>query len=98
FAGHVFKSTVTQVAVQSILASDGAVGDVDVRPAIAIEIDNRYPGTHRSNLGHNGRKLGIEGGRLMNKINAGGFRNLLQAESVAGPRGFRAQSRSRLSP
>ena len=59
-AGDIFESAVAQVAVQGILAADGAVGHVDVRPAVAIEIDDRNRRAHRSHFRHDGIQLGIE--------------------------------------
>src|SRR6185437_14150610 len=38
FGGDVFECAVAQVAVQGVLTSNGAVDDVNIRPAVAIEI------------------------------------------------------------
>src|SRR6185369_6283952 len=40
FGGHIFECAVAQVSVQGVFTSDGAVDDVNIRPAVAIEIDN----------------------------------------------------------
>ena len=42
FHGHVLECAVMQVPVQRIFASDRAVRDIDVGPAVMIEIDDRY--------------------------------------------------------
>ena len=68
---HIFKRAVAKVAVKRVLAADGAVGDVDVGEAIAVEINNGYACAHRSDFRHDAFELGIKRRGLMNEVDAG---------------------------
>src|SRR5688500_6170872 len=43
---HILERSIFQVAVERVLTSLAAVGDVDVRPTVAIEIGDRYARAH----------------------------------------------------
>src|SRR5207237_248690 len=45
--GHVLEGAVALVAIESITAPLAAVDDVEVRPAVAVEVDDRYRRAHR---------------------------------------------------
>ena len=68
------------------MAALAAVGDIDVRPAIPIEIDDRHRRPHGCNLRHNVLELGIEGRSGVHEIDAGSLGGLLEAEAIAGQR------------
>ena len=70
------------VAIEMVPAAGRAVGDIDIGPAIAIEIDDRYGGAHRGDLGHDACQLGVERRRLMHEMDAGLLRDLLQMKAI----------------
>src|SRR5580658_3798941 len=74
------------VAVEPVLAADGAVGYVDIGPAVTIEVHNGDGRAHRGDFRHDCGKLGIEHRRLMHKVDAGGTRYILERKSVASQR------------
>ena len=99
FFRHVFESTVMHVPIQGILAADRAVGDIDVRPAVAIKIYDRYRGAHRGHFRHDGIEFGIEHRSLMNEIDARGMSDFLEMKTIASQGGAGIRGRSgRLLP
>ena len=89
FGSNIFESAVAQIPVQGVLAADGAIDDVDVRPAVAIEIDDGHRSAHGSDLRHDGIQFGIERGCLMEKLNARCLRDFLKIKAVPRQRRFR---------
>src|SRR5437016_8115974 len=65
FSGDIFKGAIAEIAIKSILAAFATVGYIDVRPAIAIEVNNGYSRAHGCNLGHHVVQFVVEGGPLM---------------------------------
>ena len=51
---HILEGAVTLVAVEMVLASLGAVRDVEVLPAVPVEIRDGNRRTHRGDLRHDG--------------------------------------------
>ncbi len=79
---NIFEGAVVHIAIESVLAALFAVGDVDVRPAVAVEIDNGNRSAHRRDLRHDAIELWIERGRLVNEIDAGSARHFLKIKAV----------------
>ena len=52
FFRNIAKRSVVHVAVQGIVRTLAAVGGVEIVPAVPIEIDDRYRGSHRGDLRH----------------------------------------------
>src|SRR6266496_2141951 len=50
--GDVFKSSISEVAIQRVLAAFTAVGGVNVRPSVTVEIHYRHRSAHGSDFGH----------------------------------------------
>ena len=84
-----------QIAVKRILAVLAAVGNVDIRPAVAVEINNRNRGTHGCHLRHDVVQLGIECRTFVDEIDSRRVRNFLEVETVAIQRGLRVELRFR---
>ena len=84
--GDVPERAVVHVAVQGVAAAHGAVGDVDIRPAVAVEIDDGDRRAHRRRQGHDGFQARVELRRLMHEFDAGGTADLFEKEPVAGQR------------
>jgi hypothetical protein len=80
--GHLLERPVAAIAIQPVLRSFLAVGDVEVGQTVAIEIDHRHGGTHRRHLRHDVRQLGVERRRGVHVVDAGRLRRLGQLKAV----------------
>jgi len=67
------------------------VGDNDVRPAIAIKINDRCPRSHRGHLRHDVIELVVQCRSLVNEIYSRGARHFLQIKTVPRQRHLRIQ-------
>ncbi len=79
------------VAIQGVVAAFGAVGYINIGPAVAIEIDDGDGSAHGSYIGHDVIELVIEVGSLVNKIHASGVRDFLEIKTVAGQSGLQIE-------
>ena len=80
---HVFECPVVHVVIETVLTSFATVCDIDVSPAVAVEINDGDSRAHRSDLRHDVIELGIKRRGLMMKINAGSFRHFFKTKAVA---------------
>jgi hypothetical protein len=83
----ILELATSEVMVQVILSADRAVADVDVRQTVVVVVANRNRRAHRRNLRHDRRKLRIEHGGVMDKVDAGGFGDFVEVKTVALDRG-----------
>ena len=89
--GHIGEGSVVIVVIERVLASDGAVGDVNIGPAVAIKINDGNCGAHGCDFRHDGIELVVERRRLMNEVDACRVRDFLQIEPVPRDGCFRIQ-------
>ena len=80
---HVPEGAVAQVAVEGVVAPLAAVGDVEVLPAVPVEVRNRDGRPQRSNLRHDMVEPPVETGSSVSEIDAGGPGDFLKVEAVA---------------
>src|SRR5690606_9396782 len=57
---HLYKCAVSQVSKENVLGPFAAIGEVNVLPAVTVEIHHRDSCAHRSDLRHNVVEIGIE--------------------------------------
>ena len=79
--------------VKGILASLAAVGDVDIGPAVAIEIHDGHRCAHGRDLRHDVIQLVVERWALMNEVDAGRVGDFLEIKAMTGQRRFSIQLR-----
>jgi hypothetical protein len=78
----VLERAVAAVAIEAIEATLSTVRDVEIRPAIAIEISDRHRRAHRRDLRHDVREARVEGRALMHEVDADALGGLLQPKPV----------------
>ena len=71
------------IAIEGVVAALAAIGDVNIGPAILIEIDDRHGRAHRRDLRHDVLELAIEMRRGVMEIDAGGLGDFLELEAIA---------------
>src|SRR5205823_9748500 len=81
--GNIAKCSIVHVAVQRVMRALAAVGDVEIVPAIRIEIDDRYSCSHGSDLRHDVVEPRIELWSHVLEMNAGSGGGFAQTKSVA---------------
>src|SRR5262245_42893779 len=59
-----------------------AVGDVHIRQAVPIEVDDRHRRAHRRHLRHDVRQLRIERRSVVDDVEPGGLRGFGQSKTV----------------
>ncbi len=74
------------VTIKTVAAAFPAVGDVDIGPAVTIEIDDGDGRAHGCDLRHDSRELRVECRRPMHKINTCLPRYFFQVETMPGER------------
>ena len=89
--GDIRERAVVVVAIESVFAAFAAVGDVDVGPAVAIEVDDGDRRAHRGDLRHDVVEFGIERGRVMHEVDAGGVGDFFEIKAVASQRGLHVE-------
>ena len=82
----VVERAVALIAIQTIETALAAVGDVEVLPAVAIEIGDGDRRAHRRHLRHDVRQPRVEHRRDVREIDAASPRNLLKRKAVARQR------------
>ena len=76
------ERAVAVVAIETVEAAFAAVGDVEVLPAVAVEVGDGHRRAHRRDLRHDVLELRVERRRLVNEVDATPLGGLLQAEPV----------------
>ena len=79
---HILERAVVLVAIKRVVAAFRAVGHINIRPSVAIEIHNRDRSSHGGHFRHDVIQLVIERGTLVNEIHSGGVRNLLEVKTM----------------
>ena len=85
--GDILEGAVVLVTVEAVLRALGAVGGVEVGPAVAVEVDDGDGRAHGGDLRHNGVEFRVELRRLMDEVDARDVGDLLKVEAVASERG-----------
>src|SRR5207237_10067085 len=80
---HVFDCPVVHVAIETVLTFFDTVRNIDVSPAVAVEINNGDSRATPSDLRQAVIELGITRRGLMLKINAGSLRHFYKTNPVA---------------
>ena len=75
-----------------IPAAFTAVGDVEVLPAVAIEIGHRDGRAHRGHLRHDVLELTVESRCLVDGVDANPLADFVEAESVTCQRSRRSRA------
>src|SRR5262249_41544113 len=86
FSGDILEFAVAEVAIERALAALAAVGQINVLPAVAVEIHDRYGRAHRSDLRHDVIQLRIQFRRGVSEIDARASCCFLKAQAVTGDR------------
>ncbi len=82
-ASDVDERAVALVAIEPIEAALGAVGDVEVLPAVAIEVGDGDRRAHRRDLRHDVLEPRVERRRLVHEIDPHALGRFLEPEAVA---------------
>ena len=72
--------------IEVVLAAFRAVGDINVRPAVFVEVGDGHGRPHRGDLRHDGCQDRVEDGGLVREVNPALVGDLLQREAVAPER------------
>ena len=83
---NIAECSVAQVAIEGVAAAFFAVHNVNVLPAVAVEVHDGDSGPHRRDLFHDVAQFRVESGSLMDETDAGRFRRLLEIETVSRQR------------
>ena len=85
--GHIRKCAVVVVVVQVIGLALAAIGDVQVVPAVAVEVHNRHGRAHRGDLRHDVVEFGVQFWRRVREADAALLRHFGQGKAVPFLRG-----------
>ena len=91
------EGAVVVVAVEMVQAADAAVGDIDVGPAVAVEVDDGDRCAHRGDFRHDAVEFVIEDGSLVHEVDARLVGDFLEAETIASQRGLAIRPGRRLA-
>src|SRR5258706_1738951 len=80
--GDVVKRAVVVVAVQRVRCSKPGACEVEVRPAVVVDVGDRHTGAECRDVRGDVLNLGVEGGRLVHEFDAAGARDFAEVNRL----------------